>query len=78
MTGAQPNPGLDADGKKAIDIEAVVKALGVSYVKTVDPYNLKSSKEAVIEALRSDGVSVVISKRECALIIPKKKFTFLR
>jgi len=76
MTGAQPNPGIDEEGKRKIDIESVVKGLGVNFVKTVDPYNLKASKEAVIEALNTEGVSVVISKRECALIVPKKKFTF--
>lgn len=76
MTGAQPNPGLDADGKKALDIASIVKGIGVDFVKTVDPYNLKASKEAVVDALKTNGVSVVISKRECALIVPKKKFTF--
>ncbi|MGC9073758.1 MAG: indolepyruvate ferredoxin oxidoreductase subunit alpha [Caldisericum sp.] len=77
MTGAQPNPGLDEEGKRKIDIESVVKGIGVDYVKTVDPYNLKMSTEAVKEALNTEGVSVVISKRECALIVPKKKYTFV-
>jgi len=77
MTGAQPNPGLDEEGKRKIDIESVVKGIGVDYVKTVDPYNLKMSSDAVKEALNTEGVSVVISKRGCALIVPKKKFTFV-
>jgi indolepyruvate ferredoxin oxidoreductase alpha subunit len=72
MTGHQPNPGVPFNGMrepaKEIDIETLVKAIGVEYVKTVDPYDLKNTIIAIREALQRDGLSVIISKRECALL----------
>ncbi|WP_324734842.1 indolepyruvate ferredoxin oxidoreductase subunit alpha [Thermococcus sp. SY098] len=72
MTGHQPHPGTGGSetGRKfnEIDIEALVKALGVKYVKTVDPYDLKAMREAIKEAMRVKGPAVIIAKREC--IIP--------
>ncbi|WP_456326833.1 indolepyruvate ferredoxin oxidoreductase subunit alpha [Palaeococcus sp. (in: euryarchaeotes)] len=72
MTGHQPHPGTGGSetGRKfnEIDIEALVKALGVKYVKTVDPYDLKATREAIKEAMNIDGPAVIIARREC--IIP--------
>lgn len=72
MTGRQPNPGTPvslAPGKPAsISIQGVVESLGIEYVKTVDPYDLKETLGAIMEGLRRDGVSVVIAKRECAIL----------
>lgn len=77
MTGGQPNAGMFQEGKKEISIEAIVKAIGVNFLKTVNPYNIKASEEAVKEALSQEGVSVVIAKQPCVLITPKKKVTFM-
>ncbi|MGC8671993.1 MAG: indolepyruvate ferredoxin oxidoreductase subunit alpha [Thermoplasmata archaeon] len=72
MTGHQSNPGLPINGMMEpapeISIEEIVKAIGVKYVKTVDPYDLKSTIIAIREAVNFDGMAVVISKRECALL----------
>lgn len=72
MTGHQPHPGTGGSetGRKfnEIDIEALVKALGVKYVKTVDPYDLKATREAIKEAMSTEGPAVIIARREC--IIP--------
>lgn len=72
MTGHQPNPGLPINGMHEpapeISIEEIVKAIGIKYVKTVDPYDLKSTIIAIRDALNFDGMAVVISKRECALL----------
>lgn len=72
MTGHQPHPGTGQSetGRQfnEIDIESVVKGLGVKFVKTVDPYNLKETKEAIKEAMQFKGPAVIIAKREC--IIP--------
>jgi indolepyruvate ferredoxin oxidoreductase alpha subunit len=72
MTGHQPNPGLPINAYREpateISIEEIVKAAGVKYVKTVDPYDLKETMIAIREAVNSDGVSVIIAKRECALL----------
>jgi indolepyruvate ferredoxin oxidoreductase alpha subunit len=72
MTGHQPNPGVDMtelgfDGYNQVDIEAVVKSLGVGYIKTVKPYNIRKTQEALEEAMKFRGVSVVIAKEKCVL-----------
>ncbi|MGC9125481.1 MAG: indolepyruvate ferredoxin oxidoreductase subunit alpha, partial [Caldisericaceae bacterium] len=76
MTGGQPNPGMALDGKREISIEEIVKAIGVNFLRIVNPYNLKATEEALKEALLASGVSVVIARQPCVLITPKKKVTF--
>jgi indolepyruvate ferredoxin oxidoreductase alpha subunit len=76
MTGSQPDPGVPFNGMRErapeVSIEELVKAIGVKYVKTVDPYDVRGTMLAVKEALGSEGVSVVISERECALLTDAK------
>jgi indolepyruvate ferredoxin oxidoreductase alpha subunit len=71
MTGQQPNPGneLDYDGKPVtgIPIENVVRGIGVKNVSVVDPYDLKASLITINRSLHQAGVSVIISRRECAI-----------
>ncbi|VEN74382.1 Indolepyruvate oxidoreductase subunit IorA [Candidatus Desulfarcum epimagneticum] len=73
MTGHQPNPGVNMDDLNLsreyahVDIEAVVKGLGVTHLTVVKPYKVKKTIEAVKEALAYQGVSVVISKEMCTL-----------
>jgi len=77
MTGHQPNPGMGKTGMgedtKALSIEEIVKACGVDDVKVVDPFNLKEIMDAVKELMNKEGVSVLISKRECQLLAYRKK-----
>ncbi len=72
MTGHQPHPGTDLDalGREAfpLDIERVVRGLGVENVWVVDPYDFEETQKAIKEAMGRDGVSVIISRRECALL----------
>jgi TPP-dependent indolepyruvate ferredoxin oxidoreductase alpha subunit len=77
MTGHQPTPGsgktaMGTDAK-AVNIEDIVKALGVEKVITVDPYDIKASTAAVQEMMTYHGPSVIISKRACPLIVGKQK-----
>lgn len=72
MTGHQPNPGVDMtelglSGYGQINIEDVVKALGVRHVSVIKPYNVKKSIESIKEAVAFKGVSVVIAKEKCIL-----------
>jgi len=70
MTGDQPNPstGQTPHGMgKQIPIEEVAKAMGADYVAVVDPYDIKKTYETIKEALEVEGVSVVVSRRICAL-----------
>ncbi len=77
MTGRQPSPSepINGMGEEApeISIESVVKGIGVKFVETVDPYNLKRAEGVFEKALKEEGVSVVISKHPCALITDTEK-----
>ncbi|HDI73534.1 MAG TPA: indolepyruvate ferredoxin oxidoreductase subunit alpha [Candidatus Korarchaeota archaeon] len=72
MTGHQPHPGteVNAMGEQApaIDIERIVRGIGVDYVQVIDPYDHAGTEKAIREALKRDGVSVIITRRECALL----------
>ncbi len=76
MTGQQPNPGneLDYNGKPVtgIPIENVVRGIGIGNVSVIDPYDLKASFVTINRALHQTGVSVIISRRECAIIRDRK------
>jgi len=72
MTGHQPNPGvdmknLDKSGYGRVSIEEVVRAVGVTHVDVIYPFNVKKSIETVKEALSVQGVSVIISREICTL-----------
>ncbi|NJE76294.1 indolepyruvate ferredoxin oxidoreductase subunit alpha [Thermococcus sp. ES12] len=70
MTGDQPNPGTGETPHgpgKQIKIEEVAKALGADFVEVVDPYDIKATTETIKRALQVEGVSVVVTRRVCAL-----------
>lgn len=72
MTGHQQNPTtgytIKGDPTSAVDLEALCRAVGISDVRVVDPYDLKATRAAVHEALQAECPSVVISRRPCALL----------
>lgn len=72
MTGHQQNPatGKNIKGQPApaVDLEALVRAVGISRVRVVDPYDLKHTAAAVEEELRAEEASVIITRRPCALL----------
>jgi indolepyruvate ferredoxin oxidoreductase alpha subunit len=71
MTGHQENPGtgftLQGDTTKIADIEAIVRALGVDKVKSVNPINRNEMKEAMDWAFEQTEPSVIITRYPCAL-----------
>ena len=71
MTGHQENPGTGytLKGKKApiIEIEPLVRSIGIEDVRQVNPNNLKEVREALNAASVFDGPSVIITKWPCAL-----------
>jgi indolepyruvate ferredoxin oxidoreductase alpha subunit len=77
MTGHQPNPSMltDAvgDPAPAISIEAVAKAMGVPFVKVINPYRVVEATEAYKEAAKVDGVAVIVSKQVCSLLLDRAK-----
>ncbi|MEB3774045.1 MAG: indolepyruvate ferredoxin oxidoreductase subunit alpha [Desulfurococcales archaeon] len=76
MTGHQPHPGIDvgAMGEEAVgvDIEALVKAIGVEHVRVVDAFSIRGVEKAVTEALdyvrRERRPAVLIAKGSCILV----------
>ncbi len=75
MTGHQNNPGTGFTAKNEettlIQIEDVVKAIGVKHVKVIDPNNLQEVDAALDECLALDEPSVIITRWPCVL----KKFS---
>ncbi|MEW6592575.1 MAG: thiamine pyrophosphate-dependent enzyme [Candidatus Hadarchaeota archaeon] len=71
MTGHQPDPvtGVTATGDQAkvLSIEEVAKACGVEFIRTVDPFDLKSTQKAIEEALQSDKFAIVVTRRVCTI-----------
>lgn len=73
MTGHQQNPasGKNARGEEApaIDIATLCRACGVKNVTEVDPFDIKAVEEIVKTETARDELSVIITKRPCALIV---------
>ncbi|MBN2497824.1 MAG: indolepyruvate ferredoxin oxidoreductase subunit alpha [Deltaproteobacteria bacterium] len=75
MTGHQPHPGTDCrtPGAVQLDLERVVRGLGVDDVQTVDPNDLKAAIRCMQDAYHRDGVRVVISRHPCPLYERRRK-----
>lgn len=75
MTGHQENPGtgytLQGKETEFVDIEALVKAIGIKNIKTINPNNLKEVKETLDWAYALEDASVIITRWPCVL----KKFS---
>ncbi|MHA1187471.1 MAG: thiamine pyrophosphate-dependent enzyme, partial [Candidatus Heimdallarchaeota archaeon] len=61
MTGGQPTPQM------GVTIEAVCKGLGVKNLYIVDPYDLEKTIDVIGQAIDTNELAVVISRRDCAL-----------
>lgn len=75
MTGQQPNPGSDFGPNKVveIDIESVVRGIGVQNILSINAYDLKNNVELIKQFLDKEGVKVIISHGPCALYNDRKK-----
>jgi indolepyruvate ferredoxin oxidoreductase alpha subunit len=71
MTGHQPHPGVDISHlnieRSPIDIESVVRGLGVRHVFTVNPLHFQKTADAVRQASACAGPSVLITRALCPL-----------
>ena len=71
MTGQQfnPNSEFNAGGHPArkINMEKMFEALGADRITIIDPYETRDCIGPIKEAIESDGFSVIIARRECAL-----------
>jgi indolepyruvate ferredoxin oxidoreductase alpha subunit len=77
MTGRQQNPGTGLTLQNAettqVDLEQLVRALGIQRVHTVDSYDLKGVETALKDCLDANEPAVIIARRECALMPEVRK-----
>jgi indolepyruvate ferredoxin oxidoreductase alpha subunit len=77
MTGHQQNPGtgvtLQGNATTAIELEPLVRALGVRHVKTVPAYHVAEVESSLKEFLKLDEPSVLITLEPCALLPEVRK-----
>lgn len=77
MTGHQENPGtgltLQQQETVEVDIEAMVRACGITKVETVDALNVKKIETTLKQWMKEDEPAVLITKEPCALLPEKRK-----
>jgi len=80
MTGMQVNPGTGIDfqqpGCQQLDLEKVIRGLGVEQLFVVDPYDFAATTEAFQTAMKLPGVKVVLPRRECAIQANRRKIKY--
>ncbi|MBI2288265.1 MAG: indolepyruvate ferredoxin oxidoreductase subunit alpha, partial [Chloroflexi bacterium] len=76
MTGHQDHPGtgISAQGKETtkVELESLVRGIGVSNVRVVDAFNLKALRASVRSSLDSTELSVIIVRGSCSMLVPKR------
>ncbi len=79
MTGRQENPAsgftLKDQPASRIDIAELCKAMGVRNVRTIDPYDLAATKNAIREEMNRPAPSVIVTDRPCVLVKRAGVFT---
>lgn len=77
MTGSQPHPGTGQTlmGPKStpIDIEAVLRALGVTCITRANPFFLEEAEAAAKAAIDFDGPSAIIYEGPCTQLVKPDK-----
>ncbi|MEW6448092.1 MAG: indolepyruvate ferredoxin oxidoreductase subunit alpha [Bacillota bacterium] len=72
MTGHQDHPGTGVtvrrEPTKAVDFAKLARAIGVTRIAVVDPYDLLSTRKAIQRAVNSSVPAVVIARRPCVLL----------
>jgi indolepyruvate ferredoxin oxidoreductase alpha subunit len=70
MTGGQENAssGLYLDqADMKVDIPELLKVSGLPEVQVVDQFNYKETKKIITEAIKYEGLSIIMTTRPCAL-----------
>ncbi|MDQ7011384.1 MAG: thiamine pyrophosphate-dependent enzyme, partial [Mariprofundaceae bacterium] len=80
MTGHQDNPGtgrtLMGQETREIDIEPLVRALGIDKVKRVEAYEVAEIEKTLKAWVKEDGPAVLIADHACALL-PEERQQYL-
>jgi indolepyruvate ferredoxin oxidoreductase alpha subunit len=76
MTGHQVNPGTGVNlmGEQTgfANLRKIVEACGVERVHVINAFETEKLIEAVLEEVKHEGPSVIISRAPCALVIERK------
>lgn len=77
MTGHQPHPGtghtMMGEIVAKINIEQVLRGIGLTTVETIDPLDMNGSIELIMRVADEPGVKAVIFKSPCVAIVPPNK-----
>ncbi|MBQ4270307.1 MAG: 4Fe-4S binding protein, partial [Clostridiales bacterium] len=77
MTGHQPHPGtgktMMGEVNSSVDIDAVLKGVGVETVEHVDPLDLENAVSAVKKVADMPGVKAIIFESPCAMLFKPEK-----
>ena len=80
MTGRQGNPfngeTLQKRPSRELDLEGVVRSLGVEDVRTIDPHDAKAVRAALKSATSSGELSVLVFRAPCVLLERTRKPAF--
>jgi indolepyruvate ferredoxin oxidoreductase alpha subunit len=79
MTGHQDHPGTEntLEGKgKRVDIEKLVRAIGVEHVLKANAFDVKSVDAAIKEGLNHEGLSFIIVEGPCFFVGKNTKPAF--
>lgn len=72
MTGHQDHPGNDytlmGQSTRRVDIENLVRSLGVEKVMSVDAFDVKAMQKALKACTRYDGTAVIIARGPCVFV----------
>lgn len=77
MTGHQQNPltGYTVKGEPTnkVDLETLVKGIGIERVDVVDPFDVKGFSEVLKNDLEAEEPAVIIARRPCELLLKGEK-----
>ena len=76
MTGFEENPGtihLNKADTTWVDIVEICQGCGVKEINVIDPYKSEQAIDIIMKSIKHPGVSVVVSRRECALQAKRRK-----
>ena len=77
MTGHQPHPGtgytVKGERTRAVSIPAVLQAVGVDFVETVDPFDHEKAVQTVRRAAQEKGVKAIIFKAPCIAVEKRRR-----
>lgn len=77
MTGQQYSPSTNKnwsnENAKVIKPEKIAEAVGVDFVKVVNPYDKEESQNVLKDGIKYDGLSFIVMRGPCALWEPREE-----